>query len=491
MTDPADLTKQVSDLTKQFGDLQTAVNIGWTLLTGFLVMFMQLGFALLETGLTRAKNVTHTMGMNIFVYAIGILCFWAVGFGLQMGGVGGLGTFGNDATLAREFTVQIAGKPLGLFGTTGFFLQPAAYTPAVAALFLFQMVFMDTAATIPTGAMAERWKFLSFCIFSAVIASVIYPIYANWVWGGGWLSQLGKNFGLGHGHVDFAGSSVVHMTGGVMAFVGAKMIKPRIGKYGKDGTVNAIPAHNIPMAVTGTLILAFGWFGFNPGSTLAGSDVRTAVIATNTMLASASGALLACIFVWLRFGKPDVTMICNGLLAGLVAITAPCAFVTSGAAVVIGAVAGVLVVVAAIFVDRRLKVDDPVGAVAVHGVCGAWGILSVGLFANGTYGDGQNGVDGPVRGLLYGDAGQLAAACIGIATNVVWVGLVSVAAFTVVDRLVGNRVGAHTEEEGLDEGEMGVPGYVAEPGRALPPEASAPAVPVLQAAAVAAGQDPA
>ncbi|HTB73880.1 MAG TPA: hypothetical protein VK762_11580, partial [Polyangiaceae bacterium] len=292
------------------------------------------------------------------------------------------------------------------------------------------------------------------------------------------------NFGLGHGHVDFAGSSVVHMTGGVMAFVGAKMIKPRIGKYTKEGTVNPIPAHNIPMVVTGTLILAFGWFGFNPGSTLAGSDTRTAVIATNTMLASGSGALFVCAFVWVRFGKPDVTMICNGLLAGLVAITAPCAFVSAGSAVLIGAVAGVLVVVAALFIDQKLKVDDPVGAVAVHGVCGAWGILSVGLFANGTYGDGLNGVDGPVKGLLYGDAGQLAASCIGIAVNVVWVGLVSVAALTVVDKLVGNRVSAQTEEDGLDEGEMGMPGYVAESGHAAAPEMGhAPVTAVVMAAA--------
>jgi ammonium transporter, Amt family len=479
MSDPADLTKQVGDLARQYGDLQTAVNIGWTLVTGFLVMFMQLGFALLETGLTRAKNVAHTMGMNIFVYAIGILCFWALGFGLQMGGVGALSTFGNDPTLAHEFSLQFAGKDFGLFGQTGFFLQPSTYTPAVAALFLFQMVFMDTAATIPTGAMAERWRFLSFCLFSVVIAAVIYPVYANWVWGGGWLSELGKNFGLGHGHVDFAGSSVVHMTGGVMAFVGAKTIGPRIGKYGKDGKVHPIPAHSIPMVVTGTLILAFGWFGFNPGSTLASSDTRTAVIATNTMLASASGALFACVFVWLRFGKPDVTMICNGLLAGLVAITAPCAFVSAGSAVLIGAVAGVVVVVAALFVDQRLRVDDPVGAVAVHGVCGAWGILSVGLLSNGTYGDGLNGVEGPVKGLFYGDAGQLAASCIGIAVNVIWVGTLSIATLLVVDKLVGNRVSEQTEEDGLDESEMGMPGYVADPGRASPPEV---AEPVLRAA---------
>jgi len=470
MADPIDLAKQVADHTKAIGDLQTATNIVWTLLTGYLVMFMQLGFALLETGLTRAKNVTHTMGMNIFVYAIGIMAFWFCGFALQMGGVGALATFGGDATLANEFTVHIAGKDFGLFGTTGFMLSPATYTPAIAVLFLFQMVFMDTAATIPTGAMAERWKFLSFALFSIPVAAIIYPLYANWVWGGGWLSLLGKNFGLGHGHVDFAGSSVVHLTGGVMAFVGAKMLGPRIGKYGKDGKVNVIPAHNVPMVVTGTLILAFGWFGFNPGSTLAGTDTRTALIATNTMIASAAGAATACVYVWTRYGKPDVTLICNGLLAGLVAITGPCAFVTSGASVVIGGVAGVLVVVAALFVERKLKVDDPVGAVAVHGVCGAWGILGVGIFANGTYGDGLNGVAGPVKGLLYGDAGQLVASCIGIAVNCIWVGAMAALVLFVVGKLVGNRVTEQSEQDGLDTDEMGLPGYAAEPGHVLPPE---------------------
>jgi Amt family ammonium transporter len=474
MADPADLAKQVADVTKSVGDLQTAANIVWTLVTGFLVMFMQLGFALLETGLTRAKNVTHTMGMNIFVYAIGVLAFWLCGFALQMGGVGALATFGNDATLAREFVLHVGGKEWGLFGLSGFMLSPSVYTPAVAVLFLFQMVFMDTAATIPTGAMAERWKFLSFCLFSVLIAAVIYPLYANWVWGGGWLSTLGKNYGLGHGHVDFAGSSVVHMTGGVMALVGAKLIGARVGKYTKDGKVNAIPAHNIPMVVTGTLILAFGWFGFNPGSTLAGTDTRTALVATNTMIASAAGAMSACIYVWARFGKPDVTMICNGLLAGLVAITGPCAFVSSGAAVVIGGVAGVLVVLAAVFVDQKLKIDDPVGAVAVHGVCGAWGIVGLGLFANGTYGDGLNGVAGNVRGLFYGDSGQLVASLIGIGVNVLWVGVTAFIGLKVVNGLVGNRVSEESELEGLDEGEMGLPGYSAEAGHPVPPEMSLP-----------------
>jgi Amt family ammonium transporter len=454
MTDPT-----LADLTKQLAETQTSINLVWTLVAGFLVMFMQAGFAFVETGLVRAKNVAHTMGMNVFVYAIGILGFWAVGFALQMGGVGALGTFGGDATLSHELVIHIAGKEFGLFGLKGFFLPAAMFTAPVAATFLFQMVFMDTAATIPTGALSERWKFLSFVLFSLVVSTVIYPIFANWTWGGGWLSMLGKNYGLGHGHVDFAGSSVVHLTGGVMGFVGAMKLGPRAGKYGKDGTVHPIPGHNVPMVVMGTIILAFGWFGFNAGSTLAGNDGRIAVIAVNTMLASASGAFLAYLTSMAKFGKPDLTMICNGLLAGLVAITAPCAFVSPGAAVLIGAVAGSLVVYAAVFIERTLKVDDPVGASAVHGVCGAWGIVALGLFANGTYGDGLNGVAGNVRGLFYGDGKQLIAELIGIAANLLWVAPMTLATLAVVGKIVGNRSRAEDELQGLDVPEFGAPGY--------------------------------
>jgi Amt family ammonium transporter len=325
------------------------------------------------------------------------------------------------------------------------------------------MVFMDTAATIPTGAMAERWRFTSFVIFSFILSTVMYPIYANWVWGGGWLSQLGHNFGLGHGHVDFAGSSVVHMVGGVAALVGAKMMGPRIGKYDASGKARPIPGHNIPMAVLGTFILAFGWFGFNPGSTLSGTDTHIAVIAVNTMLASATGAFGAYLYMKLRFDTPDVSMLCNGMLAGLVAITAPCAFVTAPAAIFIGLVAGVLVVVSAMFIENVLKIDDPVGASSVHGTCGAWGILSLGLFADGRYGDGWNGVAGPVRGLFYGDPSQFAAECVGLVANVVWVGFVTWVALKICGALVGNRVSSHTEIIGLDVPEMGMEGYSAEP----------------------------
>jgi Amt family ammonium transporter len=440
------VTPDPAALARSLTDTQTALNIVWTLMAGFLVMFMQAGFALVETGLTRAKNVAHTMGMNFLVYSLGMLAFWAVGFGLQMGGVGTLGTLGGDTVLSGEYTVTIAGREFGLFGTEGFFLSPAVFTPGVATLFLFQMVFMDTAATIPTGAMAERWKFASFCFFSLLMGGLIYPVYANWVWGGGFLAGLGKTHGLGHGHVDFAGSSVVHLTGGVAALVGAKILGPRIGKFAPGGKPCAIPGHNVPMAVLGTFILAFGWFGFNAGSTMAGTDARIAVIAVNTMLASAAGAVATCVYVWRSWGRPDVTMMCNGMLAGAVAITAPCAFVSPGAAVSIGVVAGVLVVVATRLVEERLRVDDPVGAIAVHG-------------ANGSYGEGLNGVPGGVRGLLYGDGGQLAAGFIAILANVIWVGLTTLASLWVLERLVGNRSDPEDEVAGLDVPEMGMEGY--------------------------------
>jgi Amt family ammonium transporter len=328
------------------------------------------------------------------------------------------------------------------------------------------MVFMDTAGTIPTGAMAERWKFSAFIVFGFFMSMLVYPIFANWVWGAGWLSQLGANFGLGHGHVDFAGSSVVHMVGGVAALAGAIVIGPRIGKYSKTGESMPMPGHDIPMALLGTFILAFGWFGFNPGSTLAGGDLRIAVVATNTMLAGTGGAIAAMFYVWKRLGKPDPSMLCNGMLAGLVAITAPCAFVNSVSAVLIGAIAGVLVVESVLFIDRVLKIDDPVGAISVHGVCGAFGVLSVGLFADGAYGDGWNGVPGTVRGLFYGDASQLAAQAIGTLTCFVWVFATFFAFFKIVEALMGNRVSAEVELEGLDIPEMGArayPDFVLEP----------------------------
>lgn len=476
MTAPSlpEVVKQVAELKAGSAGLATAINLVWTLLCGFLVMFMQAGFALVETGMCRKKNAAHVMSMNFLVYAIGILGFWAIGFGLQMGGVGAMASFGGDATLSREFSVDIGGKSFGLFGTQGFFLTFANFTPAVATMFLFQMVFMDTTATIPTGAMAERWKFSAFVLFSFVISTVIYPVYANWVWGGGWLSALGTNYGLGHGHVDFAGSSVVHMTGGMAALLGAKLLGPRTGKFRADGSAVPMPGHNIPMALLGTFILAFGWFGFNSGSTLAGTDTRIAVAAVNTMLASASGAFAAALYVWSRFGKPDPTWLANGMLAGLVAITAPCAFVGAPEAILIGAVAGVLVIVAATVIEHKLKIDDPVGASSVHFVCGTWGILALGLFANGSYGEGLNGVPGKVTGLFFGDPRQLLAECIGIGANWVYVGAMTAAAMFVIDKLVGNRVAVQDEVDGLDIPEMGMLAYPEDPPTVTPAADASP-----------------
>jgi Amt family ammonium transporter len=441
------------------GHNRVAVNLMWTLLTGFLVMFMQAGFALAETGFTRAKNVAHTMMMNFMVYAIGMTGYWIMGFALHMGGLGAISTMGGTGVLDSEFTISLFGKDFGLFGMKGFFLAGSTYDVAVFALFLFQMVFMDTAATIPTGAMAERWKFSSFVVYGFFISMISYPLFANWVWGGGWLSQLGKNFGLGHGHVDFAGSSVVHMVGGVTALAGAMVLGARIGKYNKDGSPNPIPGHNIPMAALGCFILAFGWFGFNPGSTLAGGDLRIAVIAVNTMLASASGALFAMLYMWMKYGKPDPSMMINGMLAGLVAITAPCAFVSSFWAFVIGAIAGLIVCGSVFFVERTLMVDDPVGAISVHGTCGAWGVLSLGLFSDGTYGDGFNGVEGTVRGLFYGGASQFVAQVIGTVTCFVFIFAISWVFFKAYDVVFGMRVSPEIELEGLDVPEMGGHGY--------------------------------
>jgi Amt family ammonium transporter len=457
----------LSEVMETVGHNKIAINVMWTLITGFLVMFMQAGFAMVETGFTRAKNAAHTMSMNFMVYAIGMLGYWICGYAIQMGGVGGVAALGGAAPLNQEFAVNLFGHSFGLFGMNGFFLSGNTYDVGVFTLFLFQMVFMDTAATIPTGAMAERWKFSAFVVFGFFMAMVVYPLFANWVWGAGWLAMMGKEFGLGHGHVDFAGSSVVHMVGGVAALAGAIVIGPRLGKFAKDGTPVAMPGHDIPMALAGTFILAFGWFGFNPGSTLAGGDLRIGIVAVNTMLAGAAGAFTAMCYMWMRYGKPDPSMLANGLLAGLVAITAPCAFVNSIAAVAIGGIAGVLVVLSVFFVEGKLKIDDPVGAISVHGVCGAWGVLSLGLLADGVYGDGWNGVPGTVKGLFYGDASQFAAQCIGTLTCFVFVFVSFYLFFKLVEVAMGNRVAASVELEGLDIPEMGAlayPDFVLGPG---------------------------
>lgn len=450
----------VQELASELGHAKISVNFVWTLVACFLVMFMQAGFALAETGFTRAKNAAHTMAMNFMCYPLGMLGFWICGFALMMGGVGAVAALGGTGPLSSAFSINIAGHTLNIFGHKGIFLRGDTYDVGVFTLFMFAMVFMDTAVTIPTGALAERWKWSSFVVYCFFMSMFAYPIFGNWVWGGGWLSQLGSQFGLGHGHVDFAGSSVVHMVGGVAALAGAIVVGPRIGKYGKDGKVNAIPGHHMPMALLGVFILAFGWFGFNAGSSLSGTDLRISVIAVNTMLASAGGAFSAMLVAQRWFGKPDLGLMANGMLAGLVAITAPCAFVTSFGAVAIGVIAGVILVGSVYFIEHKLKIDDPVGAISVHGVNGAWGVISVGLFADGAYGGGLNGVATPVIGLLYGGGfKQLIAQSIGTLTCFIFIFASFFVYFKVAGLVIGNRVSAEEEIEGLDLGEVGVLAY--------------------------------
>jgi ammonium transporter, Amt family len=463
MADPkAGLT--ITDVVNQVGQDRIAINFVWTLITGFLVMFMQAGFAAVETGLCRAKNANHTMMMNFMVYGFGMFAFWVMGFAIQQGGSAGVTNLGGLNPLNNEFKLSLFGKDWGLFGTKGFFLSDTSYDVGVMVMFLFQMVFMDTATTIVTGAAAERWKFAAFAVSTFFLGAITYPLFGNWAWGGGWLSQLGANFKLGHGYCDFAGSGVVHSVGGLTALAVAMIIGPRIGKYNRDGSPNPIPGHDITMVLIGCFILAFGWFGFNPGSTLGASgngSLRIGSVAVNTMVAGATGSFGALLYMWMRFGKPDASMSGNGLLAGLVAITAPSGFVNTVGGAIIGFTAGFLVCLSVEFVERVLKVDDPVGAISVHGTCGLFGVLSVGLFADGSsnYGGSWNGVDGAVTGLFYGDASQLVAQLIGICTLVGVIFTLSYACNFIVEFFIGQRVSAEAELEGLDLPEMGALGY--------------------------------
>jgi Amt family ammonium transporter len=463
---PADPKKglTLADFVNQIGQNMIAINFVWTLVTGFLVMFMQAGFAIVETGLCRAKNANHTMMMNFMVYGAGMLAYWLVGFAIQEGGVGAVSNLGGTAPLSSEFALHLFGKDWGIFGQNGIMLGGSTYDVGVMVMFLFQMVFMDTALTIVTGTAAERWKYSAFFIASVLMGAFTYPLYANWAWGNGWLMNLGANYGLGHGYADFAGSGVVHAVGGMTALAMGIIIGPRIGKYTRDGRANAIPGHDITMVLLGCFILAFGWFGFNPGSTLGASangNLRISSIAVNTMLAGMAGSFSAMYYMWLRYGKPDASMTGNGLLAGLVAITAPSGFVNPMASVIIGLIAGLLVCISVEFVDRVMKVDDPVGAISVHGTNGLWGVISVGLFADGksNYAGAWGGVPGSVTGIFYGDAGQLVAQLIGVATLIGFVFTFSFVINMIVDALWGQRVSAKAELEGLDIPEMGALAY--------------------------------
>ncbi len=454
----------LADVANQVGQNKIAVNFTWTLITGFLVMFMQAGFAMVESGLCRVKNANHTYMMNFMVYACGLFAYWLIGFAIQMGGAAGNGNLGGLQPLMAEHPIVILGKTWGLWGQSGMFLAGHTYDVGVMVIFLFQMVFMDTALTIVTGAAAERWKFATFFVSSVLMGAFTYPLFANWAWGGGWLSQLGTNVGLGKGYCDFAGSGVVHAVGGLTALAVALIIGPRIGKFNRDGSSNAIIGHDISAVLIGCFILAFGWFGFNPGSTLGASAagcLRIGSVAVNTMLAGCTGTFGAVLYMWILKGKPDASMSGNGLLAGLVAITAPSGFVNTCGAAIIGFVAGVLVCLSVAFIENRLKVDDPVGAISVHGTCGLWGVLSVGLLADGksNYGGSWNGVTGSVTGLFYGDSGQLVAQLIGIATLLGFVFTFSFVLNWVLDIVLGQRVSIETEVAGLDIPEMGQIGY--------------------------------
>ena len=449
------------------------VNLLWVVLGAVLVIFMQAGFALVETGFCRAKHAAHVVSTNFAIFALGFVAFFLVGFGFAFGGFS-LPAVGMDKAVGDAFIGS--GHWIFLF-KGGFALTdivgPGGAGAGALGFFLYMVAFMDTTATIPTGSMAERWKWSSFMVWGLFCGAIYYPLFAAWTWGGGWLSQLGNSMNLGLGYVDFAGSGVVHTVGGVAALAGAIVIGPRIGKFNKDGSANVIPGHHIPMAMLGTFILLFGWFGFNAASTFAATDVQFATVAANTAIAAAFGAMAnICFMMWTRAKKPDPGMMANGMLAGLVAITAPCAFIDPWAAAVIGVIAGVLVVYSVEFFERR-GIDDVVGAISVHGVCGSFGVLAVGIFANGTYGAGWNvttegaaAASGKgVMGIFGGDFGigirQLGAQAIGVV--VLWTVILGIAYafFYFQNKLTkgGIRSAEADEIEGLDVPEMGALAY--------------------------------
>ncbi len=392
----------------------SAVDMMWLIMTGALVFFMQAGFALVETGLTRAKNATNIIMKNLMDFSIGCIVFWMLGWGFM---------YGKDALG-------------GLIGVSDFFKGPMD-DPTFYRDWFFQVVFAATAATIVSGAMAERTQFKSYLIYTAFISALIYPISGHWIWGGGWLANLGFH--------DFAGSTVVHSVGGWAALMGAMILGPRTGKYVKvDGkvSVKAFPGHNIPLAALGVFILWFGWYGFNPGSTLSGMSVDISRVAVTTTLAAGAGAVGALFFSWIWFKKPDASMTMNGALAGLVAITAPCAVVSPGAAVVIGIIAGIIVVLSVEFIDKVLKIDDPVGAVSVHAVNGVFGTLAVGIWGN---------VEGTAVGVLHGGGfHQLGVQALGALAAAAWVLASSAILFLAIKAIFGLRVSEKEELVGLD-----------------------------------------
>lgn len=418
--------------------VQTHLNVVWTCVAAFLVFFMQAGFAMVETGFTRAKNAVNILMKNLMDFSIGSLCFFLVGFGIMFGATSS-GVFG-----------------MSFFGMQGIIDSGDGNAWGYTFL-IFQTVFAATAATIVSGAMAERTKFSSYILYSIGITLLIYPLFGKWAWGSlfiedgaGWLETLPTG-----AFCDFAGSTVVHSVGGWLALAGAIVLGPRIGKYGPDKRARAIPGHNLPLATLGVFILWVGWFGFNPGSTTVG-DGSIGRIAVTTNLAAASGAVVAMCMTWLQFGKSDISMSLNGALAGLVGITAGCATVTPVGAIIIGALAGSLVVIAVEFFDKKLRIDDPVGAVSVHGVCGAWGTLACGLFNA----EGVLGLEEASTGLLYGGGfAQMISQVIGVAVAFIWAFGVGLLLFLAIKYACGLRVSHEEEIRGLDIGEHGMEAY--------------------------------
>ena len=455
-------------LADTVGHVRVAANSSWTLITGYLVLFMQAGFALLTCGLVRKKNAGHLMMLNFAAYVFAFLAYYAVGYAFQFGAVAvnaAPANLGGTPTLNHFL---LGSGAWGFLGGKGFFLSGPAYDAGSNVLTLFEVVFMETAGYIIVGSICERITFWSFLLCELFVGGILYPVFGCWVWGGGWMSQLGTTMNLGHGYVDFAGSTVVHAVGGFCAMALSVILGPRLGKFGKDGKARAFPAHNLVFVVTGTFILLFGWMGFNPGSTLGATDLRISGIAINTNLAAVAGAATAMLFWYLKFGKPDITMACNGMLAGLVAITAPCAFVSPNSAVMIGILAGILVCVGVLFNDRVTKIDDPCGAISVHGFCGFLGAVCVGIFADGSYGAGWNGVGAStylgqagkgVTGLLYGDTSQFLVQLGGATLCVLWAFGATFVVFKTVNAIKSMRVTPEVETEGLDVPEFGLQGY--------------------------------
>jgi Amt family ammonium transporter len=455
-------------LADSVGHVRIATNFAWTLNTGYLVLFMQAGFALLTCGLVRKKNAAHLMMLNFAAYVFAFLAYYAVGYAFQFGAVAINAAPTNLGGIPTLDKFLIGSGHWGFVGGKGFFLSGPAYDSASNCLTLFEVVFMETAGYIIVGAVCERITFWAFLLCELFIGAILYPISGCWAWGGGWLSQLGSTLNFGHGYVDFAGSTVVHAVGGFCAMALAIILGPRLGKYGPGGKIRVFPAHNIVYVVSGTFILLFGWMGFNPGSTLGATDLRIAVVAVNTNLAAVAGSAMAMLLWYFVFGKPDITMACNGMLAGLVAITAPCAFVSPTSAVIIGVLAGTLVCAGVLFNDRVLKVDDPCGAISVHGYCGWLGAVCVGIFADGTYGAGWNGVGASsylgragqgVTGLLHGDTRQLLCQLMGATLYAVWAFGATYVVFWSVNKMKSMRVPPESEQDGLDVPEFGMPGY--------------------------------